>query len=111
MTRTSFPTDVPRSDFEKVRHLLDSARKTTRPKIHDTYDVLCAILFVVRNEAPWRSLPECFPPWRSVHHHFIQWTSPNGPVTPLEEALGKLGLAEVASTLRSLIDARPPSAS
>jgi len=109
MTRKSFPTDVLRADFEKVRVLLDSARKTTRPKLHDTYDVLCAVLFIVRNDAPWRSLPKSFPPWRSVHHHFIQWTSPNVGATPLEQALGILGLPEVASSVRALIDARRAS--
>lgn len=106
MTRVSFVTDVSRFEFEKVRFLLDSARKTTRPKIHDTYDVLCAVLYVVRNDVSWRNLPECFPPWRSVHHHFIQWTSPNGPVTTLEQALDILGLPEVGANVRALIDAR-----
>src|SRR4051812_35899371 len=102
MKRPRFPSDVRHQDFEKVRTLVESARKSTRPKIHDTYDVFCAVLFIVRNEAPWRSLPNSFPPWRSVHHHFTQWTTPNGPVTPLESALEILGLHEAARTVRDM---------
>lgn len=108
MKRVSFPTDVRRSDFEKVRLLLDGVRKTTRPKIHDTYDVLCAILFILGNGVSWRSLPECYPPWRSVHHHFTQWTSSGEPVTPLEKALCILGLNEAASTVRARMDRGAP---
>jgi transposase len=107
MIRTTFSTHLLREDFETIRIFLDSARKTTRPKIHDTYDVFCAVLFVLSNEAPWRSLPDCFPPWRSVHHHFVQWTSSEESETMLEQALYKLGLHEVASRVRDRIGVRP----
>lgn len=107
MKRPRFSSDLSREDFEKIRPVLDSARKTTRPKIHDTYEIMCAVLFFVRNKTPWRSLPQCFPPWRSVHHHFIQWTT-DGPTTSLETALEMLRLHEDASSVRALISERSP---
>lgn len=106
MQRPFFPTDVSIEDFEQVRDLLDGARKITRPKLHSTYDVFCAILFVIRNDAAWRSLPQSFPPWRSVHHHFVQWTSPTTPETPLEVALRRLQLLDVAFKVRAQIKSR-----
>lgn len=111
MERVSFITDVSRPDFEKVRRLLDSARKTTRPKVHDTYDVFCAVLYLVGNNAPWRALPKCFPPWRSVHHHFIQWISSEEQPTTMEQALDVLHLPEAAAAVRVLIDAKRPTPS
>lgn len=95
------------NDFERVRPLLEGARKTTRPKIHDTYDVFCAVLFILKTDSTWRTLPDCYPPWRSVHHHFTVWTASAGSVTVLEEALVVLGLHDIASSLRALISARP----
>lgn len=110
MVRPSFPTDISRVEFEQVREHLDSSHKNTRPKIHDPYDVLCAILYIFGNKLVWRRLPDSFPPWRSVHHHFIQWTSSPELETPLEKALNELALNEISSTVRHSINARSDAA-
>jgi transposase len=109
MKRPSLQNELSLKEFEKVRHLLEGARKTTRPKIHDTYAVFCAVLFIVRDGVPWRSLPDCFPPWRSVHQHFLQWAPSGDSKTCLEEALEKLGLQDVSSVVRAQMNARRPS--
>lgn len=41
----------------------------------------------------------------------LQWTSSNGQVTTLEQALDALGLPEVAATVRALIDTKRPTLS
>lgn len=107
MTRPNFPTDISRAAFEEVRAFLDRAHKSTRPKIHDPYDVFCAILFLMRKNLPWRSLPDSFPPWRTVHHHFIQWTTTAEAETPLEQSLTQLKLDDVSTTVRGLVNKRP----
>lgn len=75
---------ITREQFELVRPLLEGSRKKTRPRKHDLYDVLCAILQRDRDGLTWRTLPaEYTLPWRTVHDYHAQWTMPakiGGPV-------------------------------
>src|SRR4051812_29762870 len=81
MARKQYPSDVTPASFETVRALLEGARRKTRPRKHDVYDVYCAILYFLTSKGPWRSLPPDLPPWRTVHEYFMQWSAPqrNGP--------------------------------
>jgi len=42
--RKKYPSDISRKQFEQIRELLESARKKTRPRQVDLYDVFCAVL-------------------------------------------------------------------
>ncbi len=72
--RTPYPSDVSREQFEKVRPLLESARKKTAPRRVDLYDVFCAVLYLLRTGCQWRALPGDFPKWRTVHAYFQIWS-------------------------------------
>ena len=104
MARPEFPSDIPREQFELVRDMLEAARRRTRPRKHDLYDVYCAVLYFLHTGAAWRSLPREFPPWRTVHEYFTQWTMVrDGERTLLEQTLEKLGRdAELAQLHRLL---------
>ena len=92
MVRSEFPSDIPREQFERVRGMLEAARRKTRPRKHDLYDVYCAVLYSLHTGAAWRSLPREFPPWRTVHEYFTQWTMlRNGGRSLLEQTLETLG--------------------
>ena len=39
----------------------------------DPRDVLNAILWVLRTGAPWKDLPERYPPYQTCHRRFQQW--------------------------------------
>lgn len=65
-----------REQFELVRPLLENFRRKTRPRRHDLYDVVCAILAREQYGLTWRTLPAGSPPWRTVHEYYIQWTMP-----------------------------------
>ncbi|GFY65203.1 hypothetical protein TNIN_37051 [Trichonephila inaurata madagascariensis] len=39
--RESYPSDISREQFEKIRPILESSRKKTRPRELDLYDVFC----------------------------------------------------------------------
>jgi hypothetical protein len=68
---------ITREQFEQVRPFMESARKRTRPRIHDLYNVLCAILYREQQSIGWRDLPrDVFPPWRTVHEYHTMWTMP-----------------------------------
>jgi transposase len=92
MAGHEFPSDINREQFEQVRELLEAARRKTRPRKHDLYDVFCAVLYFLDTGVAWRSMPPVFPPWRTVHEYFTQWTmqrDDDGML--LERALEKIG--------------------
>jgi transposase len=107
MSRQTFPSDVPREQFETVREMLEAARRKTRPRKHDLYDVFCAVLYFLHTGSAWRSMPPEFPPWRTVHEYFTQWTMlRDGDRTLLEQALDKLGRTAEIARLRQLTGQR-----
>ena len=69
-----YPSDISREQFECIRETLESARKKTKPRKLDLYDVFCAILYVLKSACQWRMLPSNFPKWRSVHSYFQIWS-------------------------------------
>jgi hypothetical protein len=46
MNRQSYTSDISREQFENIRIELEGARKATRPRTVDLYDVFCAVLYV-----------------------------------------------------------------
>jgi transposase len=54
--RESYPSDVSRIQFEKIRSMLKGARKKTRPRKLDLYDVFCGVFYVTRTGCQWRML-------------------------------------------------------
>ena len=70
-----YPSDITREQFEAIRPLLESARKRTKPRRHDLYDVFCGILYVLKSGCQWRMLPADFPDWNSVYAYFRKWSA------------------------------------
>ena len=96
-----------REDFEKIRQPLEQARKRTRPRKHDLYDVFNAVLYFLEESAAWRSLPRTFPPWRTVHEYFTQWTEARADQPSLLEwALEETGRTAALDRLRVLLALR-----
>lgn len=107
MARAEFATDVSREEFEAARGMLEAARRKTRPRKHDLYDVFCAVLYFLHSAGAWRSLPAEFPPWRTVHEYFTQWTLTRGDEpTLLEQALDKVGRPDSVARLKDLLARR-----
>lgn len=107
MARPAFATDLTREEFEAVRGMLEAARRKTRPRKHDLYDVFCAVLYFLESGGAWRSLPKQFPPWRTVHEYFTQWTmARDGERSLLELALEKVGRPQAVEQLRRLTGRR-----
>ena len=91
--RQTYPSDITREQFEPVLPILESARKTTKPRTIDLYDVFCAVLYLLKSGCQWRMIPSDFPKWRTVHSYFQQWSEPrhDGDPSLLEQALKKTG--------------------
>ena len=71
--RKIYPSDVTREQFEVIRPLLENARKKTRPRETDLYDVFCAVLYVLKSGCQWRMLPDSFPKWQTTYAYFKIW--------------------------------------
>jgi transposase len=107
MARAEFASDISREEFERVRPMLEAARRRTRPRKHDLYDVFCAVIYFIASGEAWRRLPRDFPPWRTVHEYFTQWTMvQGGRATLLEQALHELGREEQIAQLHKLMQPR-----
>jgi len=91
--RRAYPSDISREQFEKIRPLLETARKRTKPREVDLYEVFCAILYLLKSGCQWRMLPSDFPKWRTVHSYFQKWAEKPAEHVPslLEQALKKSG--------------------
>ena len=93
MVRQVYPSDITREQFTVIAALLEGAKRKTRPRMVDLYDVFCAILFVLKGAVPWRMLPHDFPRWDRVYKYFLAWSRPSSADTSslLERALKKSG--------------------
>ena len=90
--RGQYPSDITREQFEKIRDILESARKKTKPRTLDLYDIFCGVLYVLKSGCQWRMLPKDFPKWRSVHEYFRIWSNAEeGEESMLDIVLKKIG--------------------
>ncbi len=46
--RKTYPSDISRKQFEHILPILESARKKTKPRTVELYDVFCGLLYVLR---------------------------------------------------------------
>ena len=65
-----YPSDISREQFELIREELEQAKRRTRPRKYDLYDIFCAMLYVLQ----WRMLPSDFPKWQLVYYYFSIWS-------------------------------------
>ena len=87
-----YPSDPSREQFEQIRALLEQARKRTKPRKIDLYEVWCAVLYLLRTGCQWRALPSDFPKWQTVYAYFAKWSEVDEKgVSLLEQALKKSG--------------------
>ncbi|MDD7804777.1 MAG: transposase, partial [Endozoicomonas sp. (ex Botrylloides leachii)] len=55
--RQKYPSDITREQFEPILSILESARKKTKPRTIDLYDVFCAVLYLLKSGCQWRMIP------------------------------------------------------
>jgi transposase len=94
--RATYPSDVTREQFSVIEHEPQSARKLTRSRTYDLYDIFCAILYVLKEGCTWRGLPHDFPKWNIVCHYYQIWgaTGKNGEASLFDRILRELVLSE-----------------
>jgi len=87
----NYPSDITLEQFELIREDLESVKKKTKPREKDLYDIVCAILYIIKGGIQWRMLPSDFPKWELVYYYFRVWKEPdkNG-ISTLDRILSKL---------------------
>lgn len=91
--RSAYPSDISREQFALILPTLEKARKKTRPREVDLYEVFCGVLYVLKSGCQWRMLPRDFPAWQVCYSYFRHWKHKAAPDQDrlLEEALKKWG--------------------
>ena len=89
----SYPSDISREQFARILPVLESARRRTKPRTVDLYDVFCGVLYLLKSGCQWRMLPADFPNWRTCYKYFRQWSERPDPGqgSILERGLKKIG--------------------
>ncbi len=88
----SYPSDISRKQFDKIKPLLESVRKKTRPRTVDLFDIFCGILYVLKSGCQWRMLPKEYPKWELCYYYFKLWKeSDDNSESILEKVLKKNG--------------------
>jgi len=87
-----YPSDITREQFERIKPILESARRKTKPRTIDLYHVFNAVLYLLKTGCQWRLLPKEYPKWRTVHEYFTIWrkTEIEKGTSILEEILKKI---------------------
>ena len=75
----SYPSDISREQFARILPTLASARRRTKPRTVDLYDVFCGVLYLLKSGCQWRMLPADFPDWHTCYQYFRQWSQRPGP--------------------------------
>ena len=87
----SYPSDISREQFARILPTLESARRRTKPRTVDLYDVCCGVLYLLKSGRQWRMLPADFSNWRTCYQYFRQWSERPDPEQDsiLEQVLKK----------------------
>ncbi len=101
--RKEYPSDISREQFEKIREDLEGAKKKTKPRKYDLYDIFCAVLYILKEGCTWRAIPHDYPNWQNVRYHYDIWAEPNdNGINLLDRILRKLVEMERKENNRSL---------
>lgn len=60
--------------WEKIKDSLPGKAGDSGRTGFDNRRFIEAVIWVARNGAPWRALPESYGKWSSVHKRFIRWS-------------------------------------
>lgn len=106
MERKIYPSDIAREQFETIRPVLEAAKKKTKPRKHDLYDIFCALLYILKSCCQWDMLPSDFPNYKTVHYYFRMWGEKKNKKTPsvLEEVLKKIGRTRTYQQWKKLLN-------
>ena len=57
----SYPSDISRKQFARILPTLESARRRTKPRTVDLYDVFCGVLYLLKSGCQCECCPRTSP--------------------------------------------------
>ena len=109
----SYPSDISREQFGILPEL-ESARRRTKPRTVDLYDVFCGVLYLLKSGCQGGSsisVPADFPDWRTCYKYFRQWSERPGPQDSILEQVLKQKFGWRGPTKQWTEKSRPASVS
>lgn len=73
LTRKPYPSDVSEEEWAFVLPYLTLCREDAPQRKHDLREVFNAVRWMVRTGAPWRLMPNHFPPWPACYQQTQRW--------------------------------------
>ena len=68
----TYPTDLKYTEWLLIMDFFPT-NKRGRPRKWEMWQILNAVLYVVRSGCQWRMLPTNLPPWQTVYGYFRRW--------------------------------------
>jgi putative transposase len=81
----TYPTDLKYTEWMLIADFFP-AHQLGRPRKWEMWQIINAILYVVRTGCQWRMLPTNLPPWQTVYGYFRRWKK-NGVWERINEEL------------------------
>jgi len=89
--RKPYSSDITRKQFDIIKPHLESAKKKTKPREVDLYDVFCGILYLLKNGCTWHDLPHDLPDYKLVNYYYGVWSKKDDEGTSiLDQILAEL---------------------
>jgi transposase len=71
--RKKYPSDCTDEEWAFAAPYLALVREDSLQRVHNLRDVFDAVRWIVHTGAPWRYLPNDFPPWAAVYQQAQRW--------------------------------------
>jgi transposase len=106
--RKPYPTDVCDEEWAFVAPYLTLLREDCRQRRYELREVFNALRWAVRAGAPWRLIPNHFPPWSTVHQQAQRWIAAGVFEAMVHDsrALLRLAAGRAAAPTAAVLDAR-----
>lgn len=78
-----YPSDITREQFEIIRTDLEGAKRKTKPRKIDLYDIFCAILYLIKSGCQWSMIPSDYPNHNTVRNYYDIWSRTSADGTTL----------------------------
>ena len=72
----TYPTDLKYTEWMLIADFFPNSHMG-RPRKWELWQIINAILYVVRTGCQWRMLPKDLPPWQTVYGYFSRWKHQN----------------------------------
>ena len=74
--------------WQRIEPIITSSTPSKDPRgrpARDPREVLNGILWILRTGAPWKDLPQRYPPYQTCHRRFHQKGRPGGFLRPTQQ--------------------------